>query len=215
MAIAFGGISTLGTTQNVTSIVVTGTNTIGIVQVKGDVNSDDITAVTWGGVSMTKIAAVTIPVNDRVLSTWWVANPSSGGTISFTGGSFWQSYNFYYTGAAQTGQPDSFNSGTSTAATTLAVATTVVASNCWAIFTGGNSSGNRTTTTSAGTVRQGSDDFFTIDSNATVATGSYSVTATENIVATGLGGIAFSIAPAAAVVASPIVHSLSLLGVGQ
>ncbi len=208
-AIAFGGISAVSTSQTPTSVSVSGSNTIGIVCVTGDTTTDNVTAATWNGVSMTKIAAVQTP-SDRWNSCWWVAAPASGTTISFTGGSFWRSYSFYYTGAAQTGQPDSSNTGTNTANTAISVASTVVASNSWFVMHQKDGTGGTTYTASnvLASVRANTDDggIAIADSNGTVATGSQTGTLTSSAT-TNHGAIAFSIAPVA-VAASP----MSILG---
>lgn len=203
MAIAYGGIGSVGTTQSSnTGPTVTGADTVGIVLVAGDSGADNITAATWGGVSMAKIGAVQVP-GDRWISAWWVANPSSGGTLAFTGGSFWRSVGFYYTGASQVGQPDSSNTGTVSSNTSLTVVTTVVAPDCWAVLTGKDNGGGRTNTSTTGTVRLSTDaGGLTInDSNATVSTGSVNCNSTISSSA-NMGAIAFSIKPPAAAVSS-------------
>lgn len=198
MALAFGGISAVSTSQTPTSVSVSGSNPIGIVYVVGDVTADNISAVTWGGVSMTKIAAVQA-AGDRYDSAWWVANPSSAATISFTGGSFWRSYSFYYTGAKQTGQVDSSNTGTSAASAAITIAATVAAANCWYVMCQKDDSGGRTYTGSGvlSSTRVDADagGIAIGDSNGIVGTGSQSGTFTASSGGMSHGGIAFSIAP--------------------
>lgn len=194
MAILFGGISSVSTSQTPTSVAVSGTNPVGFVYVVGD-TSDNITAVTWNGVSMTKIAAVQTPT-DRFSSLWWVANPGSSSTISFTGGSFWRSYSFYYTVAAQTGQPDSFNTATFAASTSITIATTVVASNSWYVMCQKDTTGGITYTPSnaLASMRANADagGIAISDSNGTVGTGSITGVLSSGT-NTNHGGIAFSI----------------------
>jgi len=207
MAIAFGGISAVSTSQTPTSVSVSGSNTVGLVYVVGEATGDDITAVTWNSVSMTKIAVVKTPGGDRYISVWWIANPASATTISFTGGTFWRSFSSYYTGAKQTGQPDSSNTATSSASSAITVATTVVASNCWQIMFQKDGQGNTTYTASGvlTTVRADNDagGIAIADSNGTVSTGSQSGTLTQSSGTANHGGIAFSIAPAASVIYIP------------
>ena len=209
-AIAFGGVSAVSTSQTPTSVAVSGSNTIGIVCVNGDDSADNISAVTWDGVSMTKIGAVFIP-GARWTGAWWVANPTSSATISFTGGSFWRSYSSYYTGAAQTGQVDSSNTGTSVASAAITVATTVVASNSWYVMCQGDGAGGQAYTPSGVlvTTRFDSDagGLAMADSNGIVGTGSQSGTMTQGSGTTGHAGIAFSIAPYVA----PVVSTASIL----
>lgn len=216
MAIAFGDISAVSTSQTPTSVAVSGSDTLGIVYVAGESASDQITAVTWNSVAMTKIAAVQVPT-DRWTSVWYVVNPASSTTISFTGGTFWRSYSMYYTGAKQTGQPDSSNTGTSAASTAISVATTVVASDSWLVMMQKDATGGQTYSASnaISTMRQAADDggIAIADSNGSVSTGSQTGTLT-NATALVHGGIAFSIAPAAAVVTGGRARDLTLLGVG-
>lgn len=219
MAIAYGAISAVGTTSTPTAVTLSGTNTIGIVYVAGDTTADNITDVTWGaGNVMFKIAVIQTPT-DRYTSVWWIANPTSGATITFTGGSFWRSYSFYYTGAAQTGQADSSNTGTSTASTAITVATTVVATDCWYVMCQKDITGGRVYTPSGVlvTTRKDTDDggLAIADSAGTVGTGSQSGTMTQTALTSNHGGIAFSLAPAGGAAAPEQVHSnLLTLGVG-
>lgn len=217
MAIAFGAISSVSTSQTPTSVAISGSSPVGFVCVVGDTSADNITAVTWGGVSMTKIA-VTQPSGDRYISVWWIANPSSAATISFTGGSFWRSYSFYYTGAAQTGQADSSNSGTSSSSAAITVATTAVASNCWYVMCQKDGSGGQTYIGSgvlASTRKDADAGGIAIgDSNGIVGTGSQSGTFTQGSGTSNHGAVAFSIAPAVASAPTnlPMHHMLQIAG---
>lgn len=200
MALAWGGISSVNTSSSVTSVAVSGSDTVGIVFVVGEVAGDNITAVTWNGVSMTKIGAVQNP-SDRWMSAWWVASPASSTTIAFTGGSFWRSYSFYYTGAHQTAPIDSSNTGSTASASAITIATTVVASNCWQVMAKKDGRGNLTDTGSGvlASTRTGTDagGIGILDSNGTVGTGSQSGTDTLSggTLPIQIGGITFSLAP--------------------
>lgn len=215
MSIAFGGISAVSTSQTPTSVSVSGSNTVGFIYVVGETASDQVTAVTWGAAAMTKITAVQTP-SDRYSSAWWVAAPASAAAIAFVGGTFWRSFSFYYTGAAQTGQADSSNTGTSSSSGAITVATTVVASNCWYVMCQKDSAGSKTYTGSgvlASTRADADEGGIAIgDSNATVSTGSQSGTFTQNSGTTNHGAIAFSIAPFVA--AATALPYRSLVGVG-
>lgn len=196
--IAFGGISTVSTSQTPTSVSVSGSDTIGVVYVNGDAGGDNITAVDWGGTAMTKVAAVFIP-SARWTSTWIVVNPPAGAnTITFTGGSFWRSVSFFYTGAKQSGQPDSSNTNTSTSSTSISVSTTVVAPDSWLVMCQSDGAGGNTYSASndISTMRFNTDagGLAVADSNGTVATGSRTATLTGSS-STGHAGTAFSIAP--------------------
>lgn len=198
-AAVFGGVSSVSTSQTPTSVAVSGSNTVGYVYVAGESASDQITAVTWNGVSMTKIAAVQVP-GDRWTSLWWVANPASSTTISFTGGTFWRSYSFYYTGAKQTGQPDSSNTATSSNNTVITAATTVVAPGSVYVMCQKDNIGGETYTASGvlTNMRVNSDagGIAIADSNYAVGINSRSGTLTGTSGTAEHGAIAFSVAPA-------------------
>ncbi len=199
MAIAFGAISSVSTLQTPTSVSVSGSDTVGIVHVSdGTGVSNEITAVTWDGVSMTKIGEVQTP-GARWQSVWWIVNPTSSATISFTGGSYWRSFNSYYTGAHQTAPIDSSNTGTSSASTFLSISTTVVVSGCWLIMVQADSTGGKTYSASndISIMRANADagGIASADSNGTVATGSRTATLTATG-STTHAGITFSLAPA-------------------
>lgn len=203
MAIAFGAISSVTNASSITSVAVSGSDTVGFVSVNGDDGaSQSITAITWGGVSMTKINEVRMPsAANRWMSTWYVVNPGSSATIAFTGGTYWRAFSYYVTGAKQTGIPDSSNVGTTTG-TSISVATTVVASNSWLFLMKADGTGGQTDTPSNAvtTARLSADagGLALLDSNGTVGTGSQTATDSISGSSTPLGGIAFSIAPAVA-----------------
>jgi len=153
----------------------TGTNLILFVGVFGDSATDSISGVKYAGVSMTLINKVKA-TGDRWCYLFVLVGPSTGvnnvvvsasASIAIDGASA------SYTGAKQTGQPDSSNTGTNNL-TSITVSTTVVAANCWlfAVFRA------NVTTGSAGTGSnqlQASNGLYIADSNGTVATGSRSM----------------------------------------
>lgn len=119
-----------------------------------------------------------------------------------------------YTGAKQTGQPDSTNTGGSGAATSFTLSTTVVATNCWLVGVlrdngAGPSAGTGTTLR----VTFGTFAAIQVDSNGTVGTGSQSLQATVGVAA-AWSGIVASMAAVDSVTGPP-VGSLMLLGVGR
>lgn len=130
-------------------------------------------------------------------------------------------FNASYSGAAQSGQPDSHadNHQTGSTSTSFAQATTVVASNCWLVGVGsayraggpgtyGSSQTARQSDTT--TLRSGDTGGVLADSNATVGTGSQSLTFTcAN--ASNWGANVASIAPVA--VASVAMSTFNLLGI--
>lgn len=198
-AIAFGAISSVTTTSNPTSVALSGSDPLGLTFVAGESSSDAITAVSWNSVGMNKIRAVQTPA-DRWISNWWLQSPGSSTTIQYTGGTFWRSCSFYYTGCAQSGQVDSSASNTSTATTVISVTTTVVASNCWLVMCQKDVSGGKTYTPSNALTQSrlnaDAGGLAIADSGGTVSTGSVTgtMTCTGN---SDHGAIAFSIAPVA------------------
>jgi hypothetical protein len=204
MALAYGSISSVGTTSTPTSVSIptSGGQVVGLVYVVGDSAGDNITAVSWGGFTMTKVNAVQNP-SDRWTSVWWIANPPEGATtITFTGGSFWRSYSYYYTGASwvASAQLDSSGTSSSASATSVSPSSTVVASNCWYGVAKKDGAGNRTDTASnaVSTMRTGTDagGIGIADSNGTVATGSKTGTISISGAVVQICGIGYSIAPA-------------------
>lgn len=96
---------------------------------------------------------------------------STSGTTTQEGGST------TYTGASQTGQPDSFSSNSSAGTETFTLTTTVVASNSWLVGVCGSNGGN-ITAGSGTTLRTGAPVGFQVrgvDSNGVVGTGSQSL----------------------------------------
>ena len=194
MALAFGGISAVSTSQTPTSVTVSGSDTLGIVFVMGDVEADNITAVTWNSVSMTKIAAVQSP-GDRWISAWYIVAPASATTISFTGASAWRSFSFYYTGAHQTTQPDAFDTTQASSSATIATDVNVVATNCWTIMCQKDNTGSVTYSTDVGSMRANADagGIAISDSAAIVSQGVQTTTHTAGAGTPTHGAIGFSI----------------------
>jgi hypothetical protein len=165
--------------------------------------ADDISAMTYNSVTMTKIAGIQCP-SDRFIGLWGLVNPASGSnTVSITfSGNFMTAYAVSYTGAKQSAQPDSSNSTTTGASTSFTMSTTVVAANCWTMCYANNT--NRNSTVGASTTNRApstaNTDAATFgDSNTTVGTGSQSLNFTAAAGAGAWGGIMASLAPFVAV----------------
>jgi hypothetical protein len=205
-AVGFGNVSTVSTASSLTSIAVSGSDVVGVVFVVGDSAADNISAVTWNGVSMTKIGAVQTP-GDRYLSAWCINNPASATGIVFTGGSFWRSYHAYYTGAVCP-PVDAFATNTVSADSVISASPTVVNAGSWLIMFQKDSSGGKTYSASnnISTMRVNADagGIAIADSQDNGgAVGSGSRTATLSAIGnTNHGAIAFSIAPTATTPAS-------------
>lgn len=178
----------------------TGTNRILFVNTITD--TDTVTGVTYGGVAMTLIAKSTYPGAGRKgTSLFYLIAPTSGTNnivITASSGSVGGA-GISYTGAKQTGQPDSSNTkaqGSSEA--TMAIATTVVASNCWEIATSCDNQGSGGTGLNGAVVKQTSGQGMIFgDSNAIVSTGSQTITFDFAGANGTYGAVAASIASAA------------------
>jgi hypothetical protein len=119
-----------------------------------------------------------------------------------------------YSGAAQTGQPDSSAKNQAIAASSVTTSTTVVASNCWLVGAAGNAGGEMTAGT--GTTRRAFDAGGNVigDSNGTVSTGSQSLQFNGGV--SNYAMVVASFAPAAGGGAEArIDRGLNLMGIGQ
>ena len=163
-----------------------------------DVNN--VTAVVWGLAAMTKIGQFRHS-GERMQSLWYVVAPAAGSsTITFTA-----TFDILavaavcYSGASQTGQPDSFATFDATTTTSVNATTTVVASDCWLVAGNSFSSGSITDIASSPGGPRGtpSDNGTYYDSDGTVSTGSQSLALswTNN---SSAWGVVASIAPATA-----------------
>lgn len=164
--------------------------------------TDSVTGVTYNGVSMTLVDKTTYPgAGRRGQRLYYLVAPATGAnniSASFSGANC-NGGSISYTGAKQTGQPDSSNTkaqGTSEA--TMTIATTVVASNCWQIACSIDDQGSGGTGLNGAVVRQTNGQGMMFgDSNAAVSTGSQTITydfAGSNAI---YGAVTASIAPTA------------------
>jgi hypothetical protein len=158
---------------------------------------DRLTSVTYNGVAMTRIGYVAQNAAVNIY-LYMLVNPASGTHNLVTTFNATMDYGYIravsYTGAAQTGQPDSFNTGGPTTTTSFTLSTTVVASGCWLVGYFRNESGNFTAG-SGTTLRNPAADNDLADSNGTVGTGSQSLVMNPPG-STLVSGIIASISPA-------------------
>lgn len=206
MAIAFDA-SAHGTQTNVSSMswshTCTGTNLILFLGIQVNANNGIISTVTYNGVAMTLIGFSQWPgsaVGSSAL--YYLIAPATGTntvTITLNSSVFLNGISVSYTGAAQTGQPDS-SALYSATASTATMTTTVVASNCWTVGTLNAGSGSTFTPTTGTTVRVSlpSDVQFLLDSNGVVSTGSQSLGGSQSPNTPQFRGVIASIAPAGA-----------------
>jgi hypothetical protein len=191
LAIAFDATALKTATSGVSSITwshtVTGSNNILFgTHSESAETSDKYVSFTYNGTGMTQVGTRGFCTGGGFGGMSLLINPSTGAnnlvytksdtTTNMEGASA------SYSGAAQSGQPDSSNTDNSDSTTTnYSLSTTVVASNCWLILytinnasapTAGTGTTNRQTT-SSGACALG-------DSNATVGTGSQALAETRN-----------------------------------
>lgn len=142
--------------------------------------TDAVTGVTYAGVSMTLVGKSSYPGSGRNgASLWYLINPASGAnniSATFTGASA-SGGGVSYTGAKQSGQPDSSNTKNQGSAENIgSISTTVVAADCWMVVGLTDDQGSGATGSGGSAVRnstaQGS---IMVDSNSIVGTGSQTV----------------------------------------
>ena len=177
-----------------------GSNRILIVGVRLRSTEVSGVSVTFDGAAMTEFNSVINVFSNVDLRAFYLINPALGTkslSVSYTGtpSSALLVYAASYTGALQSGQPDSSANNKNTASTSLTTTTTVVLTNCWLVGFFFQDYG----TVSAGagtTIRdQTIDGSGVMDSNGAVSTGSqsliFTVTGSAN-----MGAVIASIAPA-------------------
>lgn len=188
MAIAFdaavdGGLTLSGTSLT-WSHTVTGSNPILFVGVFGDLVSGDptcglITGVTYNGVSLTQIptnSPVFTP-SDRCGYLFYLAGPATGTHDVVVSGFVLMviaGVSASYTGAKQTGIPDSSAQNTATSANDITTTTTVVAANSWTILYERNTFGAATAGTGSTQRVSSANGIGLFDSNGPLAAGAQS-----------------------------------------
>lgn len=180
----------VGTSLTYNHIVGSGSNRLLVVFVNLSTNpggGDVVTGVTYNGVAMTQVTKLNN--SDATYTNRWnyayiLVNPDVGThsvVVSCSSSQSIGAMSISYTGAKQTGQPDSYNSGTTASAASHTINTTVVASNCWlagvatATLTRPTAGSGFTTSynDSAGNSLYG-------DTNGTVGTGSQGMTSSQS-----------------------------------
>ena len=131
-ASAWGGGSTATWTHTCT-----GTDRVLFVATFNNDNGTYPTGVTYNGVAMTLVDQQVNDVSSFYQSLWVIINPASGANSVVvtwaSGAGINNCIASSYTGADQTTQPDSFNRGSATSATSITVSTTTVTDNAWLV----------------------------------------------------------------------------------
>jgi hypothetical protein len=205
----------------------TGSDRFLVVSFTGDVGggADDITGVTYNGVSLTLIAKRTDASISRMGYCYGLMSPASGSNsvvISASGSHFLIGGASSYTGVSQTGQPEVTQSFYSDADADSSVtnALTPTSADSWVILsTHGYDFSNGAPTAGAGSTRRNYDPSFGLwglfDSNGPKPASSYSMTWTYPNTGADMASIMFSLGPAGGggdVTPAPSVGALSLTG---
>ncbi len=151
-----------------------------------DVSVPAVTGVTYNSVAMTQIGTTSSQGSssgNQTTSLWYLIAPATGHNnvvISTSGSPFAiVSGSVSYTGANQTGQPDSYTVGSTTNTTDYALSTTVVAANCWLIIASKNDGGIPGAGTGTTSRVAGANGIGMMDSGGTVSTGSQTLHSTN------------------------------------
>lgn len=165
MAIAFDNATSGAFGANVASKTVShttggGTDRILFVGVamSGNVTTDIVTGITYNGVSMTKItSAAGIAGQTGAVTVYYLIAPATGANdvvVSFSPNNGGAIQIVSYSGAKQTGVPDSSNTlSTTGGGTDIDLATTTVADNCWVTMWGMCDGGTGLTAGTGTTIR--------------------------------------------------------------
>lgn len=208
MAIAFDAVSS-GSTASATSLsvahTVTGSNTLGMVNIDTNNAIDILTGATFNGSAMT-LAAATSTLGVQVGYNYYKYAPSTGNVVAtFSVASLIGIQTCTYSGVSQTGFPDASQvvNNIGSGGTTLVCTVTTTVDNCWCWSAVRND--NSISITSGGTTRNNSlfgGVFAVGDSNGAVTpAGSKTITWTSSAISTAHKSI-FSFAPFVATVNS-------------
>jgi len=193
----------------------TGSNRILLVGVGLSGETDDVTGVTYNGVAMTRIGFDGNSASQAVSSyLYYLIAPATGANnvvVSVSSGQNISSVASSYTGAKQTGQPDSSATNDSSTGTTLDLTTTVVATGSWLASVYWNLNGRTKPSSTVYRPVSGDGGEFA-DSNVAVSTGSNTHQWTTSSSGSSQAGVIASIAPVPSAASGP--RKLAMMGVG-
>lgn len=195
-----------------------GSNRILIALIVGfDSNSGpNINSVSYNGTSMTQVLQLSSPSATTQYGLYYLINPTSGAhTFSASSGGTGSlnvtAFTLSYTGALQSGQPDSSNSGANGSISPFNASTTVVANGSWLVSMFNNRGGG-TSGVNSPSIQRGTQlsNLIVGDSNGLVSPGSKSIAFTS----TSPNGewLILSIAPDAPPVSANAASLLMMLG---
>lgn len=165
-----------GTSLTFAHVVGSGSNRLLVVGIEGNLTTDNITGVTYAGVSMTLVAKF-LSLNSRWEYMFYLLNPTSGSNnvvISSNATTNIVAASASYTGVKQSGQPDASSTADQLTGTNITGTVTVVAANSWLIAFGSNQVTNSPTAGANTTIRTINARFM-MDSNSDQAAGSRSM----------------------------------------
>jgi hypothetical protein len=202
----YGGFD-LGVPSKTYSHTCTGTELILVVMVWTSFGAKTVTGITYNGVALTEIGTdVDDATGNRHLAVWYLVGPATGAhniviTLNTTGNV--SAISASYTGASQTGQPDSTAAQPSTSTGDLITSTTTVANNSWTILMVGSLGGIASTGGTGTTVRF--DEFNDLgliyaDSNGPISPAGSSALELTNASSQEYFGRIISISPSAGTV---------------
>jgi hypothetical protein len=181
-----------------------GSDRLLVVVVVGDVHAgaDDVTGVTYSGVSMTAGPKLTTLTSGRYFYTFYLLNPASGANnvvVSSATAHYLLSGAASYTGV---GAFDAQNTNTSLldADGVLASTITIGATDAWAILFSFGFTDGSPATAGTGSTRRGFDGTFgtwgIFDSNTALGLGSYGMTFSYALSGSDMGAVLLSFGPA-------------------
>lgn len=226
-AIAFDTASTGAYQSAATALTwnhtVSGSNTFMAAGLYHQLANTNINAKTYAGVTLNQAQ-----FNDgssgafATLILYYLVAPTTGTnafnfTATTTSGEAYMGFGSSFSGAKQTGQPDSSNKDyTSSGISTITVNTTVVESDCWLVGIFDCGGADTTMAAGAGTTARyapaGGYNVLWGDSNGTVGTGSQGLTGQRGSGTSGMQGSVLSVAPVAAA-ATASGSTLLMMGV--
>lgn len=95
--------------------------------------TDDVTTVTYNGVGATRINTLSNGTSNWRIYLYYLIAPATGSNTVASNGTVNKMGAISYTGAKQSAQPDANNTGDAVGATSLAIAVTTIADNCWVV----------------------------------------------------------------------------------
>lgn len=224
MAIAFTAVSSslnsgTGTSGTGNLTVGSESNRVALIGVNANGGSDALTGIT-DDLSNALTLVDKVAVNGGTATDWLYVYiqvaPSTGSrtyTASFSASRNWSVSAIYYSGCAQTGQPDAHNTKQVSGATSISNSITSIADNCWHIAYVSNEQGGQSAGAST-TLRSSFTDPAWFDGNAAVTPAGSSTLNVSWAGGAGVGAaVSITIAPPGAVVANTLAYK-SLMGVG-